>query len=103
MTQPDIELSTDEVRQHARMVEEAATMCREAAAGADYVDLHDEVYGVLCSPLFLPIVNPLQDIAAREIQNGAEATAHLAVLLRTMADNVDITDSEAARRLKGGR
>jgi hypothetical protein len=103
MTQPDIQLSTEEVRRHARMVDEAAAMCQEAVAGAEYLDLHDEVYGILCSPLFLPIINPLQDMALTELRGGADATAHLAVLLRTLADNVDITDSEAACRINGAR
>lgn len=101
MTQPDIKLSTAEVREHARMVDEAAAMCREAVAGAEYVDLHDEAYGVLCSPLFLPLIQPLQDAALSELRAGADATAHLADLLRTLADNVDITDGAAAQRLKG--
>lgn len=99
MTQPDIKLSTDEVRRHARMVDEAAAMCQEAVGGAQYVDLHDEAYGVLCSPLFLPLVQPLQDWALRELRSGADATGHLAELLRALADNVDITDADAAARL----
>ncbi|MBE1488104.1 type VII secretion target [Plantactinospora soyae] len=102
MTAPDIKLSTEEVRSHSRMVDEAAAMCQEAVSGAQYVDMHDEVYGILCSPLFLPIIQPLQDTALTEIRNGADATAHLADLLRTLADNVDITDQAAAQRL-GGR
>ncbi len=103
MTQPDIKLSTDEVRRHAQMVDEAAAMCQEAVGGAEYVDMHDEVYGVLCSPLFLPVIQPLQDWALREIRDGADATAHLAELLHALADNVDVTDAAAAHRLARGR
>jgi hypothetical protein len=103
MTQPDIKLSTEEVRKHARMVDEAAAMLGEATAGAEYVNLHDEVYGVLCSPLILPLLNFVQDQAQAEIRNGTDATDHLAGQLRTMADNVDITDSEAACRINGVR
>ncbi|MEQ4306080.1 hypothetical protein ABNF97_32630 [Plantactinospora sp. B6F1] len=96
----DIRLSTGEVRKHARMVEEAGRMYGEAAAGAEYVDLHDEAYGILCSPLFLPYINPLQSFALTEIRNGADATTHLAELLQALADNVDITDGAAATRIK---
>ncbi|MGI5213083.1 type VII secretion target [Plantactinospora sp. CA-290183] len=103
MTSPDIKLATAEVRQHSKMVEEAAEMCREATAGAEYLDLHDEVYGILCSPLFLPILNPIQERAVSEIRSGAEATAHLAELLRALADNVDITDGAAAERIRSTR
>ncbi|MGI5146267.1 type VII secretion target [Plantactinospora sp. CA-294935] len=101
----DIRLPTAEVRKHAQMVDEAGRMCGEAAAGAEYVSLHDEVYGILCSPLFLPIIDPLSDHALTEIRNGADATTHLAELLRALADNVDITDGAAATRIReaGGR
>ncbi len=99
----DIKLSTEEVRRHAGMVDEAAAMLQEATGGAEYIDLHDEVYGVLCSPLFLPLIEPFQDLSVQEIRNGTDATSHLAELLRTMADNVDITDSEAACRINGVR
>jgi hypothetical protein len=101
MTQPDIKLSTEEVRRHSRMVDEAAAMLQEATSGAHYVDMHDEVYGVLCSPLILPILNPLQDMAHGEVRTATDATSHIAGQLRTMADNVDITDSEAASRING--
>jgi Excreted virulence factor EspC, type VII ESX diderm len=101
MTRPDITLSTEEVRRHARMVDDAAAMCSEAAAGAEYLDLHDEVYGMLCSPPMVPKLFSLQELAFDEIRDGADATAHLADLLRTLADNVDITDGEAACRIRG--
>lgn len=99
----DIKLSTEEVRRHAGMVDEAAAMLQEATAGAEYVDLHDEVYGMLCSPLILPLLNVVQDLATTEIRNGTDATTHIAGQLRIMAENVDITDSEAARRINGVR
>lgn len=103
MTQPDIELSTAEVRRHAQNVDQAAAMCQEAVGGAEYIDLHDEVYGQWCSPLFLPLIQPGQDWALREIRNGVDATAQLAELLRALARNVDITDGAAAQRLTEGR
>jgi hypothetical protein len=102
MTQPDIEVSAEAIRKHALAVDEAATMFQEAAAGAAYVDMHDEVYGVLCSPIFLPFLNPLQDNALTEMKSGADATRHLAELLRAVAADYDLTDSEAARRFQKG-
>ena len=83
--------------------DETAAMLQEATSGAEYVDMHDEVYGVLCSPLILPILNPLQDMAHGEVRTATDATSHIAEQLRTMADNVDITDSEAACRINGVR
>jgi hypothetical protein len=103
MSQPDIEIDVTALRDHARMVDEAASMCDEAVAGAHYVDLHDEVYGVLCSPLALSFINPLQDLAVRELRTSADATSHLADLLRTVAASNDVTDSHAAQRFREDR
>ena len=100
MTQPDIELDPEMLRAHARMVEEAARMCGEAASGAAYLDLHDEVYGEWPGKLFVPLINPAQDWALREIRQGADATSHLAELVRAVADDADTADGTAARRFR---
>ena len=103
MTRPDIEVTADGIRKHALTVDEAAAMLQEAASAAAYVDMHDEVYGILCSPIFLPFLNPVQENAVTEIKSGADATAHLAELLRAVAADYDLTDSEAARRFRVGQ
>jgi hypothetical protein len=102
MAQPDIELDTEALRRHAGMVDEAAAMSGEAAGAAAYLNLHDEVYGEWTGPLIVPWLNQLQDTASRELRNGADATSHLADLLRSVADGADITDGNAAQRLKRG-
>lgn len=99
----DIYLDSAALRQHAKMVDEAARMAGEATSGAEYIDMHDEVYGVLCSPLALPFLQPLQDWAVRELKTGADATAHVAELLRAVADDSDMTDDNVAGRFKAGR
>ena len=103
MTQPEIRVDSEALRRHARMVDETGTMCDEAVAGAQYVGLHDEVYGILCSPLALPFINPLQDWAVREMRSCADATSHLAELLRAVADDADSADGNVARRFREGR
>ena len=103
MTQPDIEIDSVALRAHARMVDEAGTMVGEAAGGAQYLDLHDEVYGEWPGKLFVPLINPAQDWALRELRSGADATTHLAELVRAVADDADTTDSGAAQRLRSGR
>jgi hypothetical protein len=102
MSQPDIKLDAEAVRAHARMVDEAAAMCGEAAGGAAYLDLHDEVYGEWPGRLFVPLINPAQDWALRELRHGAEATSHLAELVRAVADDADTTDGNAAQRFRDG-
>jgi hypothetical protein len=100
MTQPDFTIDADAVRAHARLVDEAAAMCGEAASGAAYLDLHDEVYGEWPGKLFVPLINPAQDWALRELQQGADATSHLAQLVRSVADAADLTDDAAAQRIR---
>jgi len=102
MSQPDVQLDSAALRSHALMVDEAARMCDEAVGAANYVDMHDEVYGMLCSPMALKFINPLQDWALQELRSGVDATAHLAELLRAVADDADTTDAAAARRLREG-
>ena len=100
MTQPDIRLDSAALRAHARMVDEAAAMCGEASSGAAYLDLHDEVYGEWPGKLFVPLINPVQDWALRELRQGADATSHLGELVRAVADDADITDGNAAQRFR---
>lgn len=101
MTNPDIRLSTDEVRRHAVMVDEVGTMIDEALAGAAYIRASNESYGQLVGPMFTHLLNPAQDFAIDQIKHAASATQALADLLREMAGNLDITDHDAARRLGG--
>lgn len=103
MTQPDIHLDAAALRDHARMVDEVAAMCDEAVAAAGYLDLHDEVYGEWPGKLIVPLINPAQDAALQELRQGTDATAHLAELVRAVADDADTTDSAAAQRFRAGR
>jgi hypothetical protein len=102
MTQPDIKLDSEALRAHARMVDEAAAMCGEATSGAAYLDLHDEVYGEWPGKLFVPLINPAQDWALRELRQGADAISHLAELIRAVAADADTADNTAARRFRDG-
>lgn len=102
MTSPDVVVDSESLRAHARMVDETAAMLGEATGGADYLNLHDEVYGEWPGKLFVPLLNLLQDQAVRELHQGADATGHLAELVRVVADGADTTDSNAARRFRDG-
>jgi hypothetical protein len=102
MTQPDIKVDSEALRAHARMVDEAAAMVGEATSGAMYLDLRDEVYGEWPGRFFVPLINPAQDWALRELRRGTDATGHLAELVRAVADDADTTDSAVGRRFRGG-
>ncbi|GAB1641466.1 hypothetical protein [Krasilnikovia sp. MM14-A1259] len=100
MTQPDLSIDTDGVRSHARMVDQVADMVDEARAAAGFLDLHDEVYGEWPGKLIVPLLNIPQDYASRELRNGTDATMHLADVIRSVANSVDITDTDAAQRIR---
>jgi hypothetical protein len=99
---PEIDLSPDEVRRHASAVDEYGRMIDEALAAAQHVRHSNESYGRLVGPLFVGILNVVQDRAIGELQNAVSATQSLADGLRAMAANVDSADQRAARGL-GGR
>ncbi|OJF14852.1 type VII secretion target [Couchioplanes caeruleus] len=101
MTQPDIELSSGAVRKHAGAVDGVADMLNEALAGAAYVQASAESYGKMVGGLFTGILNPFQDRSIGEMKNAVSATQGLADALRAMADDFDMTDAEAARRIGG--
>lgn len=100
MTQPDIELDSQALRRHAQMVDQVADMFDEVAAAAGFLNLHDEVYGEWPGKLIVPLLNVAQDHAVQELRSGTDATAHLAELLRSVADDADLTDGAAARRIR---
>lgn len=101
MTQPDIELDAQALRQHAQKVDKAADMLDEAVAAAGYLNLHDEVYGEWPGKLIVPLFNIAQDHAVQELRSGTDTTSHLADILRAVADDADLTDSAAAQRIRG--
>lgn len=103
MTNPDIRISTDEVRNHARMVDQAAAILDEAVAGAAYLRASNESYGKLVGPYFTTLLNPVQDYAIDEMRHAVSKTQQFADLLEAMAADLDATDAAAARRLEGGR
>jgi hypothetical protein len=101
MSQPDISLSSDQVRRHAGAVDETADMIDESLAGAVNARAGNDAYGLLVGPQFTSVLNPFQDHAISELRNAVTATQQLADTLRAMADDFDLSDQEAARRLGG--
>lgn len=102
MTQPDVELSSDEVRRHAGAVDEISTMIDEGLAGAAYVRAGAESYGLLVGPQLSAALSPFQDHAIGELKRAVSTTQALADTLRAVADDFDLSDGNAAHRL-GGR
>lgn len=100
MSQPDIRLTSDSIRRHADAVDSVADLLREAGSAAAFVDASDDAYGILCSPLFVPRLNPLQDDAYTQYRDMEDTTRRLADLLRDVADGYDLTDELSAETFR---
>jgi hypothetical protein len=99
-----IDLTPDQVRQHARDVDEVSRMLDEARAAAAHVRASTESYGHLVGPLFTNLyLNPHGDEAIASYRKSVDGTQALADLLRAMADDFDHSDQRAADRLRGTR
>lgn len=99
-----IDLPTDEVRRHARVVDEVARMLDEARAAGAHVRASSDAYGFLVGPLFSHFyLNPRGDEAIDAYRKAVDGAQALAEKLRAMADDFDHSDARAAERMRGTR
>ncbi|HEX5741251.1 MAG TPA: type VII secretion target [Pilimelia sp.] len=98
-----LRIPPDEVRGHARCVDDAAAAVGEALAGVGFIRLHPQVYGQLVGPLVAATVEEIGDLAAARIREAESAVQRLADGLRSMADRLDGADAAAAARVRGAR
>jgi hypothetical protein len=99
-----IDLPTDEVRDHARDVDETARMLDEARSAAAHIRASDGAYGQLVGKLIArSYLNPHGDEAIASYGKAVDGMNALADLLRVMADDFDHSDERAAARLQGTR
>lgn len=101
MTQPDIEVNSAVIRRHAQVVDETSAMIDKAAQAGGWVRASNDAYGLMFG-WFAERLNPTQDGLVGGVKEAAGAAQALADLLRTTADDMDITDENAAHRLGGG-
>ncbi|GIF25741.1 hypothetical protein BJ973_004016 [Actinoplanes tereljensis] len=99
-----IDIPTDEVRAHARDVDEVSRMLDEARGAASYIRASSSAYGHLVGPLFTnTYLNPHGEEAIASYRKAVDGMQALADLLRAMADDYDHSDERAAERLRGTR
>lgn len=101
MTQPDIDIDTGSVRRHASQVDETGTKIDEAAQAGAWIRASNESYGILYGPVFTGALNPRQDSIVGAMKDAVSATQTLADLLRATANDLDTSDTNAARLLGG--
>ncbi|WP_250000928.1 type VII secretion target [Actinoplanes sp. M2I2] len=99
-----IEVPPEEVRRHARDVDEAGRMLDEARAAAAHVRVSSNAYGYFVGALIANFyMNPHADEAIAAYQKTVDGMNGLADQVRAMADDYDHSDERAADRVRGTR
>ncbi|BCY05368.1 type VII secretion target [Actinoplanes sp. L3-i22] len=99
-----VDISPDEVRRHARDVDEVARMLDEARAAGARIRMSNSAYGYLIGPLFTHrYLNPHGDEAVDAMRKAVDGMQALADELRAMAMVFEETDRDSAARLRGTR
>ncbi|AGZ39949.1 hypothetical protein AFR_08300 [Actinoplanes friuliensis DSM 7358] len=99
-----IVIPTDEVRKHAREVDEVSRMLDEARGAVSFIRASSNAYGYPVGPLFTSAyLNPHRDEAIASYRRAVVGMRPLADLLRAMANDFDHSDECPAERLRGTR
>ncbi|MDT4991872.1 MAG: hypothetical protein QOH97_1764 [Actinoplanes sp.] len=97
-----IDIPTDEVRRHAKDVDEVSRMLDEARSAVSYIRTSSSAYGYLVGPIFTnTYLNPHGDEAIASYNKAVDGMQALAEQLRAMADDYDHSDERASARLRG--
>ncbi|WIM96977.1 type VII secretion target [Actinoplanes oblitus] len=97
-----VDISPDEVRRHARDVDEVGRMLDEVRAAGARIRTSTGAYGYLIGPLFTTrYLNPHGDEAVDAMRKAVDGMLALADELRAIATAFERTDQEAAAELRG--
>lgn len=94
---PDIFVDIEALRVHADQVNAAADAVQLGVDGIGHMSSHREIYGVLCSPIILPIAAVFEHIAASAFAAARDTTRRISQDLRTTADGYEEADRHIAR------
>jgi hypothetical protein len=95
----DVDVVVSQIRAHAGRVEDVADHVDTARSAASQVSMAGEAYGMLCSPLLVPILGALEGAGIAGISAGAAAVDGTAMALRTMATSLEVVDDIASNRI----
>ncbi|GAA4596815.1 hypothetical protein BJY16_002143 [Actinoplanes octamycinicus] len=99
-----LDIPPDDVRRHARDVDEVGRMLDEVRAAGAQIRTSTSAYGYLIGPLFTTrYLNPHGDEAIDAMRKAVDGMQALADELRAMAAVFEGTDRDAATHLRGTR
>jgi hypothetical protein len=97
----DLDVVISEIQAHAGRVENVSGDVDTARSAASQVSMSGEAYGILCSPLLVPLLGALEEAGVAGIAASASAVDGTALALRTMAKSLDVVDEIASNRISG--
>ncbi|MBB6334979.1 type VII secretion target [Schaalia hyovaginalis] len=89
----DIDISTDILRTAAYQADSAASQINTARIAAGQA-LADNAFGLMCSPLLLPLYAPFAAAADAMMSSAASAVSSAAANLRETADDFEDHDDQ---------
>jgi hypothetical protein len=98
---PDVYVDIEALRAHADQVNTAADAVQTGVDGVRHMSGHHEIYGILCSPLFLPLAALFEAIAVSAFGAARDNTRRVAECLRSTADGYEEADRYLARLIQG--
>jgi hypothetical protein len=94
----EIDVVVSQIRAHAGRVEDVGSDVDTAQSAASQVSMTSEAYGMLCSPLLVPILGALEGAGIAGIAASAKAVDGTALALRAMANSLEVVDEIASNR-----
>lgn len=96
-----IDIVTEGLRRHAGRVEEVGDQVSNARSAAGQVSMQADAYGLLCSPILVPVLGVLEGAGILAMTAAASALDATGGALRALATSLDVVDEIASRRVEG--
>ncbi|GAB2740902.1 hypothetical protein GCM10027174_12960 [Salinifilum aidingensis] len=101
MAQDGFAIHTDEMRSHAQRVRGVAERIGTAKDAAGEISLNGgEAYGILCSPVLIPLMGMIETMGSAAIGTSQAAVEGTAAGLEAAAEEYDSVDEEVVASLE---
>lgn len=90
----------DELATHAKAVQQVGADLGQALAAAEQVTMGVQAYGLICGPLFVPMVLAVSTPGLVTLQAATEAMTSVSDAVTQVADNYRQTESAHVAKLK---
>ncbi|KAA2265094.1 hypothetical protein F0L68_05385 [Solihabitans fulvus] len=105
MTDGGYQVSTGQLQSHATSVQQVAATLGQALSAAQQVALSTQAYGMICGPLFVPIVMAVSAPGVAALQLAQQSINSVADEVKNTAahyETVDQSNSASFTTIQGG-